>query len=448
MHLADLNWGDLLLSLWRGTIKGATKSDPKDAPYAVLQGEVWSDHGKRVARARSHLPGFLDRVPRDVSENINSGFKAVEWHTYLYGYLVSMLRHILPRDAWQQLCKHVKGVRLMYQEEITNKDVVKAKVLLTESTVDFENVYYHRDPDLLHVVRPCVHSIWHAPDEIFTRGSLIGLTQHTMERFIGDLGGQIRQPSNPYANLAQRAVRRCRDNALRAMLPGIGGRSIDDTPALPRGSYDLGDNYALLCARDTKLTLLSPGSQDTQAFYNYLSSSQPASIVSYTPANFSIMVRKWSRLRLPVEQVARSAWKECRIPLSNIRIARCVKIAIDGGYRMGEVRYFVLTLGNTIRPVALVSLFGPCDHELYVDSHETIERHAYQGEAELRVVDVKSIKLVVAMIPDEEEPPEEDPLTDYQHFHVGRHYVVLEKLRIQLGVQGHDPEMDIHDDSE
>lgn len=326
MHLADLNWGDLLLSLWRGTIKGATRADPKNARYAVLQGEVWTEHGKHVARARSFLPGFLDRVPRDIALNINSGFKAVEWHTYLYGYTVSMLRHILPRDAWLQLCKHVKGVRLIYQEEASHADVIKAKTLFTASTVDFENIYYGRDPDRLHVVRPCVHAIWHAPDEIVTRGSLICCTQLTMERFIGDLGGQIRQPSNPYANLSQRAVRRCRDNALRAMLPGIGGRSIDDTPPLPRGAFDLGDNYALLCARDTKLTLLKMGSGEALAFYAYLAGLDLEAMAEYTPANFSIMVRKWSRLRLPVEQVARSAWKECRTPLANIRIARCVKV--------------------------------------------------------------------------------------------------------------------------
>ncbi|KAI0748599.1 hypothetical protein C8Q80DRAFT_1103617 [Daedaleopsis nitida] len=326
MHLADLNWGDLLLSLWRGTIKGATKSDPKDAPYAVLQGDVWTEHGKRVARARSHLPGFLDRVPRDISEKGNSGFKAVEWHTYLYGYAVSMLRKILPRNAWLQLCKHVKGVRLLYQEEIPLQDVVKAKTLLSESSLDFENIYYERDPDRLHVVRPCVHAIWHAPDEIVRRGSLLGCTQHTMERFIGDLGGQIRQPSNPYANLSQLAVRRCQENALKAMIPGIGGRTKEDGFVLPRGGFDLGNGYALLRARDKKLTLLGSGCAEARAFYDYLAPIRPG---PYTAWNFSILVRKWSRLHLPVDQVARSAWKECRKPLSDLRIARCVKVCCD-----------------------------------------------------------------------------------------------------------------------
>lgn len=110
------------------------------------------------------------------------------------------------------------------------------------------------------------------------------------------------------------------------------------------------------------------------------------------------------------------------------------------------MRYFVLNLGNrSVRPVALVSLFGAVDQELYDDSYETIERHVYQGDTELRVVNVKCIKLVVGMIPDEAEPPAEDPKMDYQHFHVGRHYVVLEKLGIQLGVQERDPEWDVYD---
>lgn len=162
MHLADLNWGDLLLGIWRGTIKGATQSDPKASRHAVLQGEVWINHGKLVGHAQHYLPGFLDRPPRDIAEKISSGYKAVEWHTYLYGYTVSMLRKLLPRDAWLHLCKHVKGVRLMYQEDITHEDVVLSKTLLTEGTLDFEVVYCERDPDRLHLVRPCISKMSHA----------------------------------------------------------------------------------------------------------------------------------------------------------------------------------------------------------------------------------------------------------------------------------------------
>lgn len=107
----------------------------------------------------------------------------------------------------------------------------------------------------------------------------------------------------------------------------------------------------------------------------------------------------------------------------------------------------MLDLAEHIRPVALVSLFGERDSELYNDSYGTVERHEYRGDASLRVFDVQDIKLVVGMIPDDDELPDEDPMTDYAHFHVGRHYFVLEKLRIQLGVEEADPEMGVDDDS-
>ena len=63
-----------------------------------------------------------------------------------------------------------------------------------------------------------------------------------MERTIGNLGQQIRQPSKPYANLAQEGVRRSQINALLAIMP-----ELDSPPkSLPSGSIDLGDGYALL----------------------------------------------------------------------------------------------------------------------------------------------------------------------------------------------------------
>ena len=42
-----------------------------------------------------------------------------------------------------------------------------------------------------------------------------------MERTIGNLGEEIRQPSNPFANLSQRGLRRSQVNALKAMIPDL-----------------------------------------------------------------------------------------------------------------------------------------------------------------------------------------------------------------------------------
>ena len=56
MHLVLLNIPNLLLSLWCGTLYHE-KSDNKSMwDWAVLQGDVWKDHGKVVASTTPYLP--------------------------------------------------------------------------------------------------------------------------------------------------------------------------------------------------------------------------------------------------------------------------------------------------------------------------------------------------------------------------------------------------------
>jgi hypothetical protein len=42
-----------------------------------------------------------------------------------------------------------------------------------------------------------------------------------MERTIGNLGEEIKQPSQPFANLSERGLRRCQVNALKSVLPHL-----------------------------------------------------------------------------------------------------------------------------------------------------------------------------------------------------------------------------------
>lgn len=295
------------------------------------------NHGLRVERARSYLPGFFDRAPRNIALKISSGYKAVEWHTYLYNYAVSMLRHRLPHDIWRNFCRYVKSVRILCQEKILHEEIFDCKVTLNEATVEFETLYYARDPDLLHVVRPCIHTILHGPDEILLRGSLICCTQMTMERLIGDLGAEIRQPSKPYANLSQRALRRCQVNAIKAMLPSLdrsastsahGVHTRHGQARLPRGALDLGDGYYLLRALQSKHDVVPR--REAVAFYDYLATHHPHTLDDTDRATYhqTLKIRKWARLRLPVNQVTRSAWKEHEKPLSQLRMARCIKVRV------------------------------------------------------------------------------------------------------------------------
>ena len=65
-----------------------------------------------------------------------------------------------------------------------------------------------------------------------------------MERTIGNLKEEMKQPSQPYADLSQQGVRRTQVNALKAMI-----LELDPVDPPPRASLDIGDGYMLLRAR-------------------------------------------------------------------------------------------------------------------------------------------------------------------------------------------------------
>jgi hypothetical protein len=63
-----------------------------------------------------------------------------------------------------------------------------------------------------------------------------------MEHTVGDLGQEIRQPSNLFENLAQRALQCSQINALKTMCPELN----PSAPFLPRFSQDVGNGYVFL----------------------------------------------------------------------------------------------------------------------------------------------------------------------------------------------------------
>lgn len=132
-----------------------------------------------------------------------------------------------------------------------------------------------------------------------------------MERTIGNLGQEIRQPSNPYANLSQEGVRRCKVNALLSVIP-----ELDEHPkGLPDGSVDLGGGYALLRKRDK--TSKRPVEEYAHAITTFLG-DRPVP-----------RIKRWARLLLPNGQIVRSAWREKLKPIEQTRTSRNVKVHID-----------------------------------------------------------------------------------------------------------------------
>ncbi|KAI0054683.1 hypothetical protein BV25DRAFT_1816712 [Artomyces pyxidatus] len=376
MHLASLNLTDLLLSLWRGTIDCDKRDDKATWGWFVLEGDTWKTHGRKVAAATPYLPGSFDRPPRNPAEKMSSGYKAWEFLMYVYGLGPALLYGVLPDQYWGNYCKLVYGIRILHQFVITLPELRSAQKALIEFSEEFELLYYQRKAERLHFCRQSVHQAPHLAPETVRIGPLGLVSQWVMERTIGDLGQEVRQPSNFVANLSQRGLRRAEVNALKAMIPDLE----PDTSRLPRGSVSLGAEYVLLRAMDTCARAVRRS--EAEAIRTYLDERHGQFPSQHTNGWIrNPVVTRWARLRLPNGQVARSAWKELCKPLGNVRMSRNVKVS------------------ESVDTVAVVALYGPPDEELLQVSSQTVWLAPYLGETGLVVVKASSILSVVAMVP-------------------------------------------------
>ncbi|KAJ8580047.1 hypothetical protein M405DRAFT_855068 [Rhizopogon salebrosus TDB-379] len=394
MHLAA-NLSDLLIALWRGTLDCGPSDDVDTWDWAVLRDEdTWTAHGKAVENAGPYLPASFDRKPCNISEKLNTSYKTWEFQLYTFGLAPALLYNILPQKYWVNYCQLVRGFQLMCQHQITAQELVHAQALLCSWEREFELLYYHRREDRIHFIRPCVHQTNHLVSETIRKGPSICYAQWTMERTIGNLGQEIRQPSSPFANLSQEGVRRCRVNTLLSIMP-----ELDDPPkGLPTGSVDLGDGFVLLRKRERYASL--PDGEDARAITDFLGAGQ-----------LLPRIKKWARLLLPNKQIVRSAWRETVTAREQVRMSRNVKFKLTGQFRFGEVLYFTrlaVEVNNAkgdgddednwrFLDVAMIQMYSLPDEALLQLSSQTVASCTCSDR--VLAIDVKDIVSVIAMVP-------------------------------------------------
>lgn len=301
MHLISLNIPDLIINLWRGLLH-CDKSDDKETwDWAVLKGEVWRRHGALVAATTAYLPGSFDRPPRNPAEKISSGYKAREFLLYLFCLGPAIFRITLPNKYWKHFCKLVFGVRIVHQRKIFKRSLILAHIALVTFAEEFELLYYQRRADRIHFVRQSIHLLIHLAPEILRCGPLGIYGQSTLERTIGNTTEEIRQHSNPFANLSARGLLRCQTNALYAAIP-----SLLHSKAPAQNSILLGDKYVLLHPT-ARYQSSWQSEKECDALASFLTSAG-AELEDFNLA--SLKIRKWGRLSIPTGQIARSAWKE------------------------------------------------------------------------------------------------------------------------------------------
>jgi hypothetical protein len=291
MHLLSINVPELLLLLWRGTMK-CDKSDSKETwDWATFHGTEWTQHGQLVAEAQKYFPSSFHRAPRNPAEKLNSGFKATEWHLYVYGLGPGFFRAMLPKRYWVHFCKLVQAVNIVTQRAISMKQIKEAHMLLIQYVEEYKLLYYQRSPYRLQFCRPCIHTLLHIASEALRVGPGAYTTQYAMERLIGDLGQEIRQQSNPFANLSRRAVLRAQTNALMSMCPTLQISSGSQSKQSEAG-IDVGHGYIIM---------------GRERVSHHLEDSQAAAMVREERPT---QVRRWGRLQLPNKQWVRSLYAE------------------------------------------------------------------------------------------------------------------------------------------
>ncbi|KIJ95896.1 hypothetical protein K443DRAFT_134296 [Laccaria amethystina LaAM-08-1] len=308
MHLIMINLGELFIPVWRRTFKCESTDDKATWDWATLVGDTWQSHGKLVTAATKYFPSFFHCLLCNPAEKISSGYKASEYYLYPFGLGPGFFCAVLFKKYWKNFCKLVCG-----------KQAQEAHSYLVQFVEEYEHIYYQRRMDRLHFARPCLHTLLHTGPEILRAGNGVLTDQYTMERVIGELGKAIRQPSDPYGNLSQLALRRAQASALKAVCPELD----DDVPQLPRYAQDLGAGYVLLCPREKMASKFSEVELE----------------VTKQVCNKERR-QKWGRLQLPNGQTARSLFSETRRIEESTRILRNVKITLNGQVQYAEVQYF------------------------------------------------------------------------------------------------------------
>jgi Transposase family tnp2 len=416
MHLSVLNDPDLILKLFLGKLDVYDPDDRENWDWAIFYRKLalWNAHGETVARAVPFLPSSFGRAPRDPAKKLNTGYKAWEFQQYIYGLGPALFRHLLPEKYWINFCKLVSGIRTLQRHCISHEDLLAGHKLLMDFIQEFEELYYQRMESRIHFVRQSIHLLSHIAPETLRLGPLSCYAQWTLETAIGNLGREIRQDRDLYANLTQRAIIRAQVNSLRARFPSVKIElKKQDVLDLSNRTctFDSAPGYKLLPRREEVPTALS--NDEHHALMVYWNEQRWLNGELWPNA-----VRRWAKLQLPNEQKARSVWFESSVSIK-LRRTSCVevfypiftsllaayttvKIKYHDQLRIANVQfYFFMRFGENRYPLAMVSLFSlPDDAVLSASSNTVYLCDALVGREGLAVVPITDIYSVVAMIPD------------------------------------------------
>jgi hypothetical protein len=182
---------------------------------------------------------------------------------------------------------------------------VKGHQLLVEFAHEFEDLYYQQMELQIHFVDQSVHLLSHIGPETFRAGPLACYAQWTLETAIGNLGEEIHQDRDMFANLTQQAILHAQLNVLRARFPSIQFEVGDEDTLLPHcgREFEGFDGYRFFPRCEEHPSLL--GDDECRALMVYWHAQHWPNGDSWPHA-----VCCCAQLQLPNGQCAHSVWEE------------------------------------------------------------------------------------------------------------------------------------------
>ncbi|KAH9050836.1 hypothetical protein EDB87DRAFT_1696226 [Lactarius vividus] len=399
MHLSVLNDPDLLIKLFTGKLDVYDPDDRSSWDWAIFfrNPTLWNAHGETVTRAIPFLPSSFGHAPRDPAKKINSGYKAWEFQQYVYGLCPTLLRHLLPQKYWKNFCKLVAGIRILQRPRVPYQDLLQGHNLLMDFVCEFEELYYQHKESRIHFVRQSIHLLTHIAPETFRLGPLACYAQWTLETAIGNLGREIRQDRDMFANLTQRAVLHAQINSLQARFPEIRFEVGEDTvTSLLNGAREFEGyiGYAFLPQCEEFPSPLEDNEHEALKVYWHAQNWPNADTWPHA-------VCCWGKLQLPNGQKARSVWQEANV-LTKPRRSSCVEVNYNEDLRIANVLYyFYIRFRDDRYPLAMVSLFSKPDPEILLESSGAVHLcDQITGCGGVAVIPITAVHSVVAMIPE------------------------------------------------
>ena len=162
----------------------------------------------------------------------------------------------------------------------------------------------------------------HIAPETVRAGPLSCYAQWTLEMAIGNLGREIQQDHDLYANLTQRAILRAQINSVHARFPTVKIDICGSTdPSLPKNALEFEESprYAFLPRREEHPSPLND--DEAEALRAYWRQQGWPNIDSWTDS-----VCCWAKLHLLNGQRARSVWYEEGSAQPTLRRTSCVEV--------------------------------------------------------------------------------------------------------------------------